>query len=181
MEWLPFILALAFGREHAIIVARASDLSSVEALLLTAGWYLALGCLTVYFLDRPAVARKLAKLQDTKLCRRIIGRITPPWRGLAVFVLCFVPNGFWVGILLMTLWKYRWYQRVLLVTAGNVASYLAYEAAMAPVLGLFGSYLLLTIPTLLLVGLVVKERSRFTTVRNWSTRRYRLIFSKAVS
>lgn len=181
MEWLPFILALAFGREHAVVVASASSLSSTETLFLTAAWYLALGCLVVCFLDHPRIARKLAKLQDVSLFRWLLGSIPRALHGIVVFAVCFAPGGFWWGILLMTLWKYRWYQRVLLVAVGNTVSYFAYEWAMTPFLALFGAYVLLAIPALLLAGLVVKKRGRLIAAGNWSLQRYRLIFSKATS
>lgn len=181
MEWLQFILALAFGREHAVVVASASDLSFGEALFLTAGWYLALGCLVVYFLDHPRVARKLAKLRDVRLFRWLLETIPRTLHAVVVFVVCFAPGGFWWGILLMTLWKYRWYQRVLLVAAGNTVSYFAYEWAMTPFLEPLGSYVWLAIPAFMLAGLVVKKRDRIATVGNWSLRRYRLIFPKATS
>jgi hypothetical protein len=178
MGWLQFILALAAGREHAVIVARVNDLSSMETFFLAAAWYLTLGCLVVYFVDHPRIDRKLAKVRDARWCRRLIRAIATEWRVPIAFVLCLAPNGFWLVILLMTFWQYRWYQRILLAAVGSTASYFAYDAAMAPVLKLLGPYVLLAIPVILIVGLIIKQREALT---GWSVQRYRLIVAKATS
>ena len=181
MEWLPFILALIADRKAAVVVAGASDLSFVETLLLTASWFLALTGLVVFFLDRPWIAHRLAKLRDVPLFKWLLDKVPRILRPAVVFVVCVAPAGLWWGILLVTLWKYRWYQRILLAAAGSTASYFAYEWAMTPLLEPLGPYAWFAIPPMLLAGLAVKERDRLTTVRHWSIRRYRLLVAKATS
>ncbi len=135
---VPFLVALLFGRQHAVVVAEATGMPYWHTLALSAAFFFALACALIGLSHIPWLAEKLRRLQQSRWGRWVTHAVGPRWRIVVVIPLCLLPAGPLLMLAMMAIWQFRAVTQVILTTIGGTASYAAYGAAMAPFLDVLG-------------------------------------------